>query len=184
MSALSFDPYAYLAKHHIGDAKDAKVSPDFLDEGHAKPAKLAKVTPTLASLATLAKGYAENLIVWNATDWQIFYHERAGIAQHDGGMSANKAEAMAYEHCIVRWMHENPCAHNDAGICPQCHKASNHNSVAVLNPKGGHLWLHDSCHKLWLNQRRHQAINALAALGIRVAHDFDGCNNTQKVSNL
>ena len=32
---------------------------------------------------------------WSAEDWQIFFHERAGIAEFDGGLPHAQAEALA-----------------------------------------------------------------------------------------
>jgi hypothetical protein len=35
--------------------------------------------------------------VWTAEDWQVFYDERAGIAEFDAGLPKAHAEHMAYE---------------------------------------------------------------------------------------
>jgi hypothetical protein len=57
-----------------------------------------------------------------AEDWQVFFDERAGIAEHDGGMSRIDAEVAAYESCIVEWMNRNP-ASSDPDICAWCGQA-------------------------------------------------------------
>lgn len=152
MSALDFDPYAQLAKQ---------------SEGAAKVAKPAKAALTLASLATLAEVKGRNSSLWDATEWQAYYDERAGIAEYDGGLSRSDAERRAYDCCIARWMNKNPSGHADANACPQCGNTTDNNSLAVLNPKGGHLWLHDKCHAGWLARRKAQAMAALLQLGIK-----------------
>ena len=41
---------------------------------------------------------------WSAEDWQLFFDERAGIAEFDGGLSRVEAEAQAFACCITEWM--------------------------------------------------------------------------------
>jgi hypothetical protein len=48
---------------------------------------------------------------WSPDDWWSFYEERAAIAEQDGGMSRDKAEAQAYGCCI-------------AGVWPVCRACS------------------------------------------------------------
>jgi hypothetical protein len=45
---------------------------------------------------------------WTAEDWQVFYDERAGIAEYNGGISRDEAEARAFEWCIHEWMEQHP----------------------------------------------------------------------------
>ena len=37
---------------------------------------------------------------WSAEDWQLFFDERSGIAEFDGGLSRVEAEAQAFACCI------------------------------------------------------------------------------------
>src|SRR6516164_9488006 len=37
---------------------------------------------------------------WSAEDWQAFFHERAGIAEFDGGLQRPEAETQAFERCV------------------------------------------------------------------------------------
>ena len=37
---------------------------------------------------------------WSAEDWQVFFDERAGIAEFDGGLSRPEAEAQARASCV------------------------------------------------------------------------------------
>jgi hypothetical protein len=45
---------------------------------------------------------------WSAEDWQVFFDERAGIAEFDGGLSRAEAEAQAFACCVVEWLNRNP----------------------------------------------------------------------------
>jgi hypothetical protein len=38
---------------------------------------------------------------WSAEDWRVLFHERAGVAEFDGGLSCSEAEAHAFECCVV-----------------------------------------------------------------------------------
>ncbi len=104
---------------------------------------------------------------WTAEDWRVFYDERVGIAEFDGGQPRADAEALAFESCIVEWLNRNP-APSDPERCAWCGEPDVSGS-AVL-PFGAkqyeHTWLHSSCWSAWYAHRREQAIEALAALGI------------------
>ncbi len=45
---------------------------------------------------------------WNAEDWQVFFDERSGIAEFDGGHPRPEAEVRAFACCITEWMNRNP----------------------------------------------------------------------------
>ena len=47
---------------------------------------------------------------WSAEDWQVFFDERAGIAEFDGGLPRAEAEAQAFDCCVVEWLNRNPAA--------------------------------------------------------------------------
>jgi hypothetical protein len=38
---------------------------------------------------------------WSAEDWQVFFGERAGIIEFDGGLPRAEAEAQAFACCVV-----------------------------------------------------------------------------------
>lgn len=106
---------------------------------------------------------------WDASDWQEYYDERAGVAEHCSGMPREKAEKQAYEACVVRWLNTNPEKQINDSICPHCHTpngAIGLSSMPVLNGSG-HVWLHRDCHASWMAQRRLRAIETLEKLGIR-----------------
>ena len=56
---------------------------------------------------------------WSAEDWQVFFDERAGIAEFDGGLPRPEAEAYAFECCVVEWLNRHPCSSTPTQ-CAQC----------------------------------------------------------------
>jgi hypothetical protein len=38
---------------------------------------------------------------WSAEDWRVFFYERAGIVECDGGLPHAEAEAQAFARCAV-----------------------------------------------------------------------------------
>jgi hypothetical protein len=41
---------------------------------------------------------------WTAEDWQVFFRERAGIAEFDGGLRRDQAEGLAFWCCVAEWI--------------------------------------------------------------------------------
>jgi hypothetical protein len=39
--------------------------------------------------------------------WQVFFQERAAIAQFDGGLSRYEAEIQAFGCCVVEWLNRS-----------------------------------------------------------------------------
>jgi hypothetical protein len=56
---------------------------------------------------------------WSAEDWQVFFDERAGIAEFDGGLSPLEAEANAFACCVAEWLNRNPVP-SSPGQCDGC----------------------------------------------------------------
>ena len=104
---------------------------------------------------------------WTAEDWQAFFDERAGIAEHDGGMSRINAEIAAYKSCVVEWMNRNPVS-SDPDICAWCNKPdrNGHAVVPFGTVSHGHTWLHSECWNAWSEARCEQAREALAGFGV------------------
>jgi hypothetical protein len=107
---------------------------------------------------------------WTAADWEAFFHERAGMAEFDGGLGRRQAEELAFEHCIVEWLMRHSVRSNP-GTCLWCGHFEDDERGIVL-PFGieasGHAWLHFDCWPAWHSQRRAEAIAALATMGISV----------------
>jgi hypothetical protein len=104
---------------------------------------------------------------WSAEDWQVFFEERAGIAEFDGCVSRTEAGAQAFACCVVEWLNRNP-VHSQPGRCLHCCKCDHAHDP--LLPYGiestGHAWLHSYCWPAWRDSRQATAIAALATMGI------------------
>ena len=110
---------------------------------------------------------------WSAEDWQVFFDERAGIAEFDGGLPRARAEARALACRVVEWLNRN-FVRSPPGRCLAC-DGGNHRHDPLL-PFGiestGHAWLHSRCWPTWHAGRKAEAIAALAAMGIAEPTQF------------
>jgi hypothetical protein len=105
---------------------------------------------------------------WSGEDWQHFFEERAGIAEFDGGLPRDQAQALAFSCCVAEWLHRNPtrsasrrCAHcgvSEGLLVPYL------TDYSVNDP--GHTWLHPGCSQTWHQARRSEAVSALELMGI------------------
>jgi hypothetical protein len=138
------------------------------DGGTADPGKAPKM-PMMPNVGTgehLTAAPATR-IEWSAGDWRTFLDERAGIAEHDGGLSRLDAEARAYEFAIGEWLRQHPQTSDPSAGCIWCN--ANRPGHPLL-PYGvasiGHVWVHDCCWQPWHQHRRARAVAALAVCGI------------------
>ena len=104
---------------------------------------------------------------WSAGDWHVFFQERAGIIEFDGGLPRAEAEARPYACCVVDWLNHNP----ELSPTAQCLGCGGRNHVNdPLLPYGaeppGHAWLHSRCWPAWYEARKVKAVSALTAMGI------------------
>ena len=86
----------------------------------------AASAPPAAVLDALSRHKAEIVALlrpaedgWSAEDWQVFFEERAGIVEFDGGLPRAEAEAQAFACCVVEWLNRNP-ERSPAGRCLGC----------------------------------------------------------------
>ena len=104
---------------------------------------------------------------WSAEDWQVFFDERAGIVEFDGGLPRADAEAQAFACCVVEWLNRNP-ERSPVGRCLEC--GDREHAHDPLLPYGvepaGHAWLHSRCWPAWYEARKAKAVSALAAMGV------------------
>jgi hypothetical protein len=108
---------------------------------------------------------------WSAEDWRLFFEERAAIAEFDGGLPRAKAEAQAFECCVVMWLDRNP-APSAPGRCAWCGRSESHAPVVPFGTEPGpHTWLHRECWSAWRKMRPFQAKEALTRMGIRNVSD-------------
>lgn len=123
------------------------------------PAKTGLTTP-LGQVAA-SKLPPANL---DADDWRDFFDEHAAILEHDGGLSREQAERLAYESCVVGVMNATPSNYRQ-NSCSAC--------GTHLKPQQG-LPLADraivcdgKCHDDHRRQQRERAEQQLAEWGIR-----------------
>ena len=104
---------------------------------------------------------------WTSDDWRVFYDERAGIAEFDGGQPREQAEALAFECCIVEWLNRHPEL-SDPGRCAWCKEPDwdGHAVVPFGTESHGHTWLHPECWNDWSQDQRQKAQEALAPMGL------------------
>ena len=102
---------------------------------------------------------------WSAEDWQVYFDERAGIAEFDGGLSRAEAEAQAFECCVAEWLNRNPVC-SSPGRCLEC--GGREEKWDKLLPYGaeptGHAWLHPRCWERWHANLKAKAIGILSPI--------------------
>ena len=104
-------------------AQVAQTQDEWATEGGGpKTAENCDFSESVAQVAQVAqKNDKAGIGEWDAEDWQAHFDERAGIAEHDGGLARAGAECQAFECCVVEWQWRNPppatgpawCAHSD-----------------------------------------------------------------------
>lgn len=104
---------------------------------------------------------------WSGEDWLAFFDERAGIAEFDGGLPRDQAEARAFACCVVEWLNRNPAC-SLPGRCLGCGRSEHaHDKLLPFGTESsGHAWLHSRCWPAWHAGRKAEAIAALAEVGI------------------
>jgi hypothetical protein len=105
---------------------------------------------------------------WPADEWRAFYDERAAIAEFDGGLSRQDAEALAHACCVTEWLNRHP-VRSSPDQCLWCGQAEGSNGPLVPfgTDAAGHAWLHHRCWEDWHERRKTEATDALAAMGIK-----------------
>jgi hypothetical protein len=102
---------------------------------------------------------------WSAEDWQVYFDERAGIAEFDCGLPRAEAEARAFECCVVEWLNRNPVS-SAPGRCFGC--GGGEDAIDTLLPYGagatGRAWLHLRCWGAWHASRRAEAVAVLTLI--------------------
>jgi hypothetical protein len=109
---------------------------------------------------------------WDSEDWQAHYDERAAIAEFDGGLSRQEAEAVALDFCVGEWLSRDPVDSDADDGCLVCNESDRANDILLAVGLGGagqawgQVWLHRGCAAAWRAGRIAEAVTALAALGI------------------
>jgi hypothetical protein len=141
----------------------------------------ASAPPPAEVLDLLARHKADIVILlrpgndgWSSEDWWEFFEERVGIAEFDGGLPRDQAEARAFSCCVGEWLHRNP-ARSPSERCDHCGRSTGMllpylTGYSVKDP--GHTWLHQDCSRAWHQAHRAKAVAALAAMGISTPAKF------------
>jgi len=129
----------------------------------------AAAAPPRAVISAIARHKAKIVELlrpdsWSASDWLVFFDERAGIAEFDGGLERSAAETRALECCVVEWLNRNPVS-SPPGRCLHCDGSEG--TLDELVPFGteetGHAWLHSRCWAVWHRSRKEMAAAVLSA---------------------
>jgi hypothetical protein len=104
---------------------------------------------------------------WSVEQWLVFFDERAGVAEFDAGLPRPQAEAHAFACCVAEWLNQHP-AGSPPGRCMAC--GGRDCAHDVLLPYGiegiGPAWVHSCCWAAWYADRKAQAAEALATIGV------------------
>ena len=103
---------------------------------------------------------------WSVEDWQVYFDERAGIAEFDGGLPRPEAEARAFECCVVEWLSRN-FERLPPGSCCACGDSTHEAPLRHGVEPTGYVWLHSRCWPAWHAGRKADALAALKAMGIQ-----------------
>ena len=121
---------------------------------------------------------------WSTKDWQVFFDERAGIAQFDSGLSRAAAERRAFGCCVAEWLNRNPTP-SAPERCAAC--GGGERLCDPLLPFGtdtsGHAWLHRACWATWHQAREAEAIAVLASMGLEAQLREQGRSVSQLEGN-
>ena len=83
-----------------------------------------------------------------AEDWQAYFEERAGIAEHDGGLLRADADAQAFECCVMEWLWQHPPPASGPERCAHCGQPigePGRDGLPFLTGDGGHNDDDDAC---------------------------------------
>ncbi len=111
----------------------------------------------------------EASVPWDATDYRTFFVERAAIAEFDGGLSRDDAEAQAREDVIDEWLDRHRPTPSGSRHCAGCGgeiPRPGEDGVPHHAGDAGAVWLHHECWEPWMARRREEARRALAELGV------------------
>jgi hypothetical protein len=128
----------------------------------AEIAEIAGAATPLGIVASKSSSPPANL---DRQDWLDFYEERAAILEHDGGVTRDQAERLAYEACVVALTWELPadyaqdhCAACQTRLAPSKGLPLSDNAVICDT----------ACHHDHMRQQRERAARQLAEWDIAV----------------
>jgi hypothetical protein len=113
-------------------------------------------------------------------DWRAFFDERAAIAEFDGGLPREQAEARAHACCVAEWLNRNP-VRSSPDSCLRCGEAEqDHDALLPFGTEStGHAWLHSHCWSAWYAGRLAVAAAALSSMGSRHEETAGACEREE-----
>lgn len=130
------------------------------------PAIRANKPAIIAVLKTEAAPSAVQWATSGAGNWAVERWHAHFTARSLAGGHIATAQAVAYECCVSEWLDQNPIR-SEPGRCLRCGAASASEPVIPFGTAAtGHAWLHLGCWPDWFADRKAQAREALAELGI------------------
>jgi hypothetical protein len=137
---------------------------DLVLEASAAPpsAVLDLLSLNKVAIVTMLRSGVES---WSTEDWRVFFGERAGIAEFDGGLPPTKAEALAFAACVTEWLNQHPVP-SAPGRCAWCGRPESPGAMVVPfgTEPGTHTWLHAECWPDWQRARSAEAANGAAVM--------------------
>jgi hypothetical protein len=110
---------------------------------------------------------------WSAEDWRLYFEDRAAVAEFDGGLPRERAEAQAFECCIAEWLDRNPVP-SSPGHCASCGRSETYAPIVPHGTEPEIHWLHRECRSEWKEKRRSQAEESLTRMRVRDPSDGSG----------
>lgn len=134
----------------------------------------AAAAPPSAVLELLARHKAQVIALlrpgrdgWSGEDWRAFFDERAGIAEFDGGLPRDQAEARAFACCVAEWLNRSPLRLPPGRCLGYGDAEHGHDPLLPFGTEPtGHAWLHSRCWPAWHAGRKAEAVAALSAFEI------------------
>lgn len=104
---------------------------------------------------------------WSAEDWWALFDERAGIAEFDGGLPQDQAEAHASGHCLAEWLRNDPMRappHQGSGYGEDNQRQGEQLPFGpkTLDPECQHFGFRSECH----GTRKSETLANLGSMGI------------------
>ena len=124
------------------------------------PSKTIAATP----LGQIAKSKLPPATL-DAEDWRAFFTERSAVLEHDGGLSREKADRLAYESCVsaMTWVMTSDYPDDRCSACGS-HLGASRGLVLADHA----VVCNSACHRNHMCQQRERAERQLVDMGITV----------------
>jgi len=104
---------------------------------------------------------------WSVADWRAFFDERAGIAEHDGGLDRPQAERQAFTDCVRQFLRRHAPGYRPDVKCLHCgDMVIKAEAWPLVCPDNLARWVHHTCFDDFQLLRVRDAVLCLDRLGI------------------